>query len=139
MTSDESFKEASLIPDKYYFKIGEVARIAGVKPFVLRYWETEFPEIAPSKTKSQQRLYSRKEVERVLKIRDLLYREKFTIEGARKRLKEVFKAEKKTKSLEQMKLFPTELSPTLSFHQELKNELNELLALVEVYKTQVSV
>lgn len=76
------------IPDKLYFKIGEVAEIVGVKPYVLRYWETEFPEIAPSKSRSKQRLYKRKEVEMVLRIRDLLYRDKFTIEGARKKLKE---------------------------------------------------
>lgn len=81
-------KTQSPIPDKLYFKIGEVANIVGVKPYVLRYWETEFPDIAPSKSKSKQRLYKRKEVEMILKIRDLLYKEKFTIDGARNRLKE---------------------------------------------------
>jgi DNA-binding transcriptional MerR regulator len=83
-----SQKVFSEIPDKLYFKIGEVADLIGVKPYVLRYWETEFPEIAPGKSKSKQRLYKRKEVELILKIRDLLYREKFTIEGARQHLKE---------------------------------------------------
>ncbi len=77
----------SEIPEKLYFKIGEVAKIIGVKPYVLRYWETEFLDIAPGKSKTNQRLYKRKEVERILQIRDLLYREKYTIEGARKRLK----------------------------------------------------
>jgi len=87
--TSEKRAPASPIPDKVYFKIGEVAEIVGVKPYVLRYWETEFPDIAPAKSKSKQRLYKRKEVEMILRIRDLLYKEKFTIEGARKRLKEL--------------------------------------------------
>jgi DNA-binding transcriptional MerR regulator len=87
--TSEKRASASPIPDKVYFKIGEVAEIVGVKPYVLRYWETEFPDIAPAKSKSKQRLYKRKEVEMILRIRDLLYKEKFTIEGARKRLKEL--------------------------------------------------
>ena len=74
------------IPDKLYFKIGEVADIAGVKPYVLRYWESEFNVIRPSKTQSNQRLYRRKEVETILEIRRLLYDEKFTIAGAKKAL-----------------------------------------------------
>ncbi len=89
--TSEKRASASPIPDKVYFKIGEVAEIVGVKPYVLRYWETEFPDIAPAKSKSKQRLYKRKEVEMILRIRDLLYKEKFTIEGARKRLKELNK------------------------------------------------
>lgn len=89
--TSEKRASASAIPDKVYFKIGEVAEIVGVKPYVLRYWETEFPDIAPAKSKSKQRLYKRKEVEMILRIRDLLYKEKFTIEGARKRLKELNK------------------------------------------------
>ncbi len=86
--SAEKAKGLSGIPDKLYFKIGEVAEIVGVKPYVLRYWETEFPDTAPSKSKSKQRLYKRKEVEQILKIRDLLYEQKFTIDGARKQLKQ---------------------------------------------------
>lgn len=75
------------IPDKLYYKIGEVSRIAGVPTHVLRFWESEFPKIAPKRTASGQRLYARKEVERVLAIKDLLYRRRFTIEGARQHLK----------------------------------------------------
>ena len=81
--------DPSVIPDKPYFKIGEVARLCAVKPYVLRYWETEFRSIRPQKTKSQQRLYKRKDVELLLKIRALLYDERFTIEGARARLREL--------------------------------------------------
>jgi DNA-binding transcriptional MerR regulator len=81
--------DASGIPDRPYFKIGEAARLCAVKPYVLRYWETEFRSIKPHKTRSQQRLYRRKDVELLLKIRHLLYDERFTIEGARARLREL--------------------------------------------------
>ena len=81
--------DPSVIPDKPYFKIGEVARLCAVKPYVLRYWETEFRSLRLQKTKSQQRLYRRKDVELLLKIRHLLYDERFTIEGARARLREL--------------------------------------------------
>ncbi|MBI2895154.1 MAG: MerR family transcriptional regulator [Deltaproteobacteria bacterium] len=80
---------AAILPDKLFFKIGEVAHITGVKPYVLRYWETEFPRIRPQKTRSQQRLYRRKDVETILLVKKLLWDERFTIEGARRRLKEV--------------------------------------------------
>ena len=75
------------LPDKLYFKIGEVARIVGVKPYVLRYWETEFPMIRPGKTRSQHRLYRRRDVEALLEIKRLLHNERYTIEGAKRRLK----------------------------------------------------
>lgn len=71
------------IPDKLYFRIGDVSKLAGVKAFVLRYWETEFPQLAPKKSGTGQRLYRRKDVETVLEIKRLLYDERFTIEGAR--------------------------------------------------------
>jgi DNA-binding transcriptional MerR regulator len=80
--------DASGIPDQPFFKIGEAARLCAVKPYVLRYWETEFRSIRPQKTRSQQRLYRRKDLELLLKIRHLLYDERFTIEGARARLRE---------------------------------------------------
>jgi DNA-binding transcriptional MerR regulator len=75
------------LPDKLYFKIGEVAKIVGVKPYVLRYWETEFPLIRPGKTRSRHRLYRRRDVEALLEIRRLLHNERYTIEGAKRRLK----------------------------------------------------
>lgn len=75
-------------PDKLYFRIGEVAKIVGVKPYVLRYWETEFTVLKPGKTPSRHRLYRRRDVETLLEIKRLLYREGFTIAGAKKRLKE---------------------------------------------------
>ncbi len=80
------------LPDKLYFKIGEVAKIVGVKPYVLRYWETEFPIIRPGKTRSKHRLYRRRDVEALLEIKRLLHNERFTIEGAKRRLKTSSKA-----------------------------------------------
>jgi len=71
------------IPDKLYFRIGEVAQIAGVEPYVLRYWESEFPQLAPKKSGTGHRLFRRKEVELVLEVKRLLYEKRFTIEGAR--------------------------------------------------------
>jgi DNA-binding transcriptional MerR regulator len=76
------------IPDKLYFKIGEVARLIGVEAYVLRYWETEFKEIHPVKSRSNQRLYRRKDVEVLFRIKRLLYEEGFTIEGARRQIRE---------------------------------------------------
>lgn len=74
--------------DKLYFKIGEVAEIVGVQPHVLRYWETEFSAVRPQKSRSKQRVYRRKDVETILKIKHLLYDKKFTIAGARQHLRE---------------------------------------------------
>ncbi len=77
------------IPEKPFFKIGEVAKLCAVKPFVLRFWETEFKTLKPQKSRSGQRLYRRRDVEHALRIRQLLYDERFTIEGARTRLREL--------------------------------------------------
>jgi len=86
------------IPDKMYFRIGETADILGVKPYVLRYWETEFPDIKPVKSQSNQRLYKRRDVELLMAIKHLLYDEKFTINGARLHLKDLMKAQSKTEA-----------------------------------------
>ncbi len=75
------------IPDKLYFKIGEVTEITGLAGYVLRFWESEFKTIRPSRSDSGQRLYRKKDVEEVLKIKHLLYDRKFTIQGAKKHLK----------------------------------------------------
>src|SRR2546425_4331766 len=74
------------IPDKLFFKISEVCEIVGVEPYVLRFWETEFPNFAPEKSKAGHRVYKRKDVENVLRIKELLYDRGFTIAGARKHL-----------------------------------------------------
>jgi DNA-binding transcriptional MerR regulator len=75
-----------LIPDKLYFRIGDVSKLAQTKPYVLRYWETEFPSLKPAKSATGHRLYRRQDVEMVLEIKRLLYEEGFTIDGARKYL-----------------------------------------------------
>ena len=85
---------APRLPEKIYFKIGEVSEIVGVEPYVLRYWETEFEVLKPSKAPSKHRLYKKRDVELLLDIKRLLYTEGFTIEGARKKLKEAKKEEK---------------------------------------------
>src|SRR5206468_12892221 len=74
------------IPDKLFFRIGEVCEIVGLEPYVLRFWETEFPNLAPEKSKSGHRVYKRRDVEMVLRIKELLYERGFTIAGARKQL-----------------------------------------------------
>jgi DNA-binding transcriptional MerR regulator len=73
--------------DKLY-KIGEVCKLADVQPYVLRYWETEFPQLAPNKSGGGQRLYTRREIDTILRIKELLYRDGFTIAGAKKKLEE---------------------------------------------------
>src|SRR5207302_3206869 len=77
---------ATVIPEKIYFKIGEVCELIGVQPHVLRYWETEFPMLSPQKSRSGQRSYRRRDVEIALRIKELLYNEMFTIAGAKKKL-----------------------------------------------------
>ena len=76
------------IPEKLYFKISEVSDITGVETYILRYWETEFKLIKPYRTKTNQRLYRKKDVESILKIKRMLYDQKFTLAGAKKKLKE---------------------------------------------------
>jgi DNA-binding transcriptional MerR regulator len=77
------------IPEnKRYFRIGEVSRLLGVEPYVLRYWESEFPQIRPRRADSNQRTYQKSDLELILEIKRLLYEEKLTIEGARRRLKQ---------------------------------------------------
>lgn len=87
----------SRIPEKLFFKIGEVCELIKVQPHVLRYWETEFPMLAPQKNRAGQRVYRRKDVEMVLRIRDLLYEEKFTIAGAKKKLQDELRSSSRTR------------------------------------------
>src|SRR3972149_4767893 len=82
-------KIESSIPEKLYYKIGEVSQITDVEPYILRYWESEFKIINPVRTNSKQRLYRKRDLELILEIKKLLYREKFTIAGAKKRLQEM--------------------------------------------------
>lgn len=119
--------EAPSIPDKLYFRIGEVSRLAGVKPYVLRFWETEFPTIAPKKSGTGHRLYRRKDVETILEIKRLLYDKRFTIEGARKALDPKVKAAvpkaAQVPAANQRELFPPNLTG-------IRAELEDLLKLL---------
>ena len=116
----------TLIPEKVYFRIGEVSQLAQTKPYVLRYWETEFPSLRPSKTQTGHRLYRRKDVEAVFHIKRLLYEQGFTIEGARKQIAAVAKAA--ARQTEQKSLFNSNLDGAglKLIQRELRNILTML-------------
>lgn len=84
-SAENIFPLQRAFPDKLFYKIGEVSRITAVEPYVLRYWETEFPFLVPRKNKSGQRVYIKKDVEMVLQIKRLLHEERYTMEGVRKK------------------------------------------------------
>ncbi|HLY18690.1 MAG TPA: MerR family transcriptional regulator [Bryobacteraceae bacterium] len=105
MTDPAIPQEAPEIPDKLYFRIGEVAGLLAVEPYVLRYWETEFPSLAPKKSGTGHRLYRRKDVELLLKIKHLLYDMRYTIEGARQSLQNEAKINKVRVAEQQRELF----------------------------------
>jgi DNA-binding transcriptional MerR regulator len=86
--ASESLKHQLPVPDKLFYKIGEVSKITGVESYVLRYWETEFPFLKPRKNKSGQRVYIKKDLEMILMVKKMLYQERYTIEGVRKRFEE---------------------------------------------------
>lgn len=114
------------IPDKLYFKIGEVSDLLGVEPYVLRYWETEFSVLSPKKSGTGHRLYRRKDVELLLRIKHLLYEKKFTIEGARQSLHAESKAPKpKVAKVAQQELFSEDPLP------EIRRELADILRLLK--------
>lgn len=120
------------IPDKLYFRIGEVAKLAGIKPYVLRFWESEFAGLGPKKSGTGHRLYRRKDVELVLEIKRLLYEKRFTIEGARKVLESKPKREapKSPAHRKQAELFTT----PPAFFQDLRRELAELVDILARYE-----
>ena len=101
--------------DKRYFRIGEASRIIGVEPYVLRYWESEFPQVRPERADSNQRTYQREDLENLLTVKKLLYEEKMTIEGAKRRLRQ----EKGNK-----------ISFDSAFLDDLKTELSEILKML---------
>src|SRR5690242_3397674 len=120
---DPALQPAPEIPDKLYFKIGEVSELLGVEPYVLRYWETEFPVLSPKKSGTGHRLYRRKDVELLLRIKHLLYDKKFTIEGARQNLQTEGKAPKPVKASKraQAELFSEDPLP------DIRRELQQIL------------
>jgi DNA-binding transcriptional MerR regulator len=128
--TNNSKPEVVAIPDKLYFRIGEVSRLAGVKPYVLRYWETEFPTIAPKKSGTGHRLYRRKDVETVLEIKRLLYEKRFTIEGARKALDP--KAKPAPRAVAKPVVKQTELfGPAQPNLDAIRTELRQILSMLD--------
>ena|SRR5579872_442994 len=114
------------IPDKLYFKIGEVSELLGVEPYVLRYWETEFPVLSPKKSGTGHRLYRRKDVELLLRIKHLLYEQRFTIEGARQTLQTEARVPKNRRPKQaQQELFATDPLP------EIRRELADILEMLK--------
>ena len=112
------------IPDKLYFRIGDVARLCEVPAYVLRFWETEFPQLKPVKSSTGQRMYRHKDVENVLHIKQLLYEEGFTIAGARQHLRAESKADKKQEPLP----FPERRASDLKHIRQGLREILDLLA-----------
>ncbi len=130
--TDPTPRQMPEIPDKLYFRIGEVSRLVGVPHSVLRYWETEFTALAPKKSGTGHRLYRRKEVELLLEIKHLLYEKRYTIEGARlylgARAKPV-RRERPAKANQQGDLFPAPAQPAA--WQQIRNELRAILDLLK--------
>jgi DNA-binding transcriptional MerR regulator len=126
MADAEPSPEFAEIPDKLYFRIGEVSDLVGVEPYVLRFWETEFPSVGPKKSGTGHRMYRRKEVELLLKIKYLLYEKKYTIEGARLYLQSELKQNRRKISAknEQRELFSGDALP------EIRKELGAILELL---------
>ncbi|MBI3478484.1 MAG: MerR family transcriptional regulator [Acidobacteria bacterium] len=112
-----------IIPDKLYFRIGEVARLCRLQAYVLRFWETEFPQLKPVKSSTGQRMYRRRDVESVIRIKKLLYEDGFTIAGARSQLKEESKSERNQSALP----FPMRSQVNVA---HLRHELQEILQLL---------
>jgi len=112
------------IPDKLYFKIGEVSDLLGVEAYVLRYWESEFSVLSPKKSGTGHRLYRRKDVELLLRIKYLLYEKKFTIEGARQSLQDEAKAGKPKPKRVQQDLFEDPLT-------EIRRELVQIVQMLK--------
>lgn len=125
-TRSESKKRRStevIIPEKLYFRIGEVARLCRLPAYVLRFWETEFPQLKPVKSSTGQRMYRRRDVESVLRIKKLLYEDGFTIAGARGQLREEIKSERNQTALP----FPIHESASVA---HLRHALREILHIL---------
>ena len=113
-----------IIPDRMYFKIGEVSKITAVKSYVIRYWETEFDVLSPQKSKAKQRVYEKKDIECIFLIKKLLWRERYSIEGARQKIKEI----KKGIRQEKIALAKTPESQRI---KQIKYELKDLIGLLK--------
>ncbi|HEU5452551.1 MAG TPA: MerR family transcriptional regulator [Terriglobales bacterium] len=122
-TQKKNSRDEVLIPDKLYFRIGEVSGLCRVPAYVLRFWETEFPQLKPGKSSTGQRMYRRREVENALRIKKLLYDEGFTIAGARQQLKTEMRSAKLQSGLP----FPQGARPDL---RRVRQGLQEILGIL---------
>lgn len=126
------------IPDKLYFRTGEVAKLAAIKPYVLRFWESEFPSLGPKKSGTGHRLYRRKDVEMVLEIKRLLYEKRFTIEGARKTLEDRrMQHRRRTQATSPAQVQGELFNCSSALLVELRRELREILSLLDHSPTAV--
>ena len=121
-------RPAVAIPEKLFFKIGEVCELAGVQAHVLRYWESEFSMLAPQKNRAGQRVYRKRDVESVLRIKQLLYEQGFTISGARQQLRAETKSDKTQSAIP----FPTHSASEI---QHIRQGLREILNLLSTRRT----
>jgi len=119
------------IPNKLFFKIGEVCEITDTQPYVLRYWESEFPALAPAKNSSGQRIYRRRDIETVLRIKQLLYEEGFTIAGAKKRLETEMAGRAPTPSSLPLGGNGGDGDATKKALHEVRDQLREILTLLD--------
>ena len=121
------------IPNKLFFKIGEVCEITDTQPYVLRYWESEFPALAPAKNSSGQRIYRRKDIETVVRIKQLLYDEGFTIAGAKKKLEAETSGQGATPGsmADQAAASDEARDKTRDVLFEVKDQLREILTLLD--------
>ena len=124
LVDDQLMQELASIPDRFGFKIGDVADLLGIKQYVLRYWEQEFELLKPKKASNNQRFYTKKDVENAFLIRKLLYRDKFSIEGARQALKDVKFVVKKEKDKE--KDFSSVIQKMDFVQDQIKNFVSEI-------------
>ena len=115
-------------PNKMFYRVGEVSQLVGVESYVLRYWEKMFPQLKPEKDESGQRVYTRSDIDMVLRIKNLLYEERYTIDGARKRLKEGSKDKSKSRGKSESSEDVQEL---LTILKDVKSTLQEALAVLE--------
>ena len=117
-----------LIPDKLYFRIGEVATLCRLPAYVLRFWESEFPQLKPVKSSTGQRMYRKRDVGNVLRIKELLYEQGFTISGARQQLRAETKSDKTQSAIP----FPSTSTPEI---QNIRRGLREILDLLSTRRT----
>jgi DNA-binding transcriptional MerR regulator len=127
-TASKNKPDEIFIPDKLYFRIGEVATLCRLPAYVLRFWESEFPQLKPVKSSTGQRMYRKRDVENVLRIRELLYGQGFTIAGALQQLRSEVKADKSQTTIP----FP---APAPAEMQSIRQGLREILKMLSTRKT----